>query len=327
MILGKFLPPHRGHQFLVDFAQHYVRDLTVLVCSLAREPIPGELRYRWMREMFPQDNVRIVHVTEDLPQEPSEHPDFWRIWRRVVTDNVTEPIDYVFASEEYGWRLAEVLSAEFVPVDLARELVPVSGTMIRGDPMRHWGMLPECVRPYFVNRVALVGPESTGKSTLAADLAAHFQTAYVWEYARPLLDHKRGRCDPKDIERIALGQLATEDAMCRQANRVLFCDTNVLLTTIWSEVLFGACPQWVTDAARSRRYDLTLLLDVDVPWVDDEQRYFPDQARRVAFFERCRRTLEAQGSPYILIRGGWRERFEQAAQAVERIISAGGAGV
>src|SRR5688572_19641714 len=80
---------------------------------------------------------------------------------------------------------------------------------------------------------------STGKSTLAKDLAAHFRTAHAFEYARPLLDGKGGRCDREDIPRIARGQVATEEALARQADRVLICDTDVLTTTIWSDVLFG----------------------------------------------------------------------------------------
>ena len=79
MVLGKFHPPTLGHRYLVDFARHYVRDLTVVVGTLRREEIPGELRFRWMREMFP--DVRVVHLTDENPQYPAEHPDFWDIWR------------------------------------------------------------------------------------------------------------------------------------------------------------------------------------------------------------------------------------------------------
>lgn len=74
MILGKFMPPHRGHQYLIDFARRYCDRLYVLVCTLEREPIDGSLRYHWMQELFPQPNVQLVHVTEDLPQEPDDHP-------------------------------------------------------------------------------------------------------------------------------------------------------------------------------------------------------------------------------------------------------------
>jgi NadR type nicotinamide-nucleotide adenylyltransferase len=318
MILGKFLPPHRGHQFLVEFARQYVERLHVLVCSLERDPIPGELRYRWMRQMFP--DVRVVHVTDENPQEPQEHPEFWSIWRETVQRAVGEPLDYVFASEPYGWKLAEVLGAAFVPVDLARELVPVSGTAIRNDPMRYWEFLPEPVRPFFLKRICVFGPELTGKSTLARDLAKHFHTLYVWEYARPLLDPHGGKCYPEDIPRIVRGQLAAEEALALQANRVVFCDTDALTTVIWSDSLFGHVPAWVREVADSRTYDLYLLLDVDVPWVADGQRFFEAPEKRQVFFERCRQELEARGRRYVILRGSWPERFAAACRAVKQLL-------
>lgn len=317
LVLGKFLPPHRGHQVLVDFGRASCERLTVLVCSRAEDPIPGALRHAWMREMFPDADV--VHITEVLPQEPKDHPDFWAIWRRVCLEAAGGPVDVVFASEPYGHRLAAELGATFAPVDLARAQVPVSGTAVRADPMGQWAQIPEVVRPYFVRRVCLFGPESTGKSTLARDLARHYGTVFVAEYARGLLDPKQGVCEPADIPAIALGQRAAEDALARHADRLLFCDTDALTTTIWSEVLFGGCPDWIRQEARERRYDLTLLLDVDVPWVDDAQRYLPHARRE--FFERCRAALEAHARPFRVVRGGWAERWEQATRAVDALLA------
>jgi NadR type nicotinamide-nucleotide adenylyltransferase len=316
LILGKFMPPHAGHQFLVQFAQNFVDRLTVLVCSLDREPIPGALRFAWMQELFP--TARVVHVTDDLPQGPSEHPRFWELWRETVMRAAKQPIDFIFASEDYGYRLAAEVGATFIPVDLSRQLVPASGTAVRNQPLTNWEYIPECVRPYFVKRVCLFGPESTGKSALARDLAVHFNTVYATEFARGLLDHKDGVCEPTDIPLIARGQAATEDALARRANKVLFCDTDLLLTTIWSDVFFGGCPEWVRQAADRRRYDLYLLLDVDVPWVDDHQRNLPH--RRKEFFGRCRDALDSSRRPYLIVRGTWAQRFAQACCAVEQLL-------
>jgi len=316
MILGKFQPPHAGHQYLVNFARHFVQRLTVLVCSIRREPIPGELRFSWMCELFP--DVRVLHVSDELPQEPREHPQFWEIWRAKIQHLVGEPIDYVFASEPYGQRLAAELQATFIPVDIGRELTPVSGTDIRQRPWAHWQFLPECVRPYFMKRVCLFGPESTGKSTLARDLAARFDTAYVSEYARGWLDPRQGVCAREDIPIIARGQLAAEEALARRANRLLVCDTDLLTTMIWSEELFGDCPAWIRAEAERRQYDLYLLMDIDVPWVDDHQRYLSH--RRQAFFDHCRQSLEVRHRPYVIIRGNWQERFAQACRAVQQLL-------
>lgn len=315
MLLGKFLPPHQGHRYLVDFARHYVDDLTVLVCTLPDEPIPGEARFGWMREMFPGCDVR--HVTDVVPQEPSEHPDFWAIWRRLIRRHLPTGPDFVFASEDYGFRLAAELGAEYVPVDHGRDLVPVSGTAIRQAPMSYWEFIPDEVRPYFVRRVCVFGPECTGKTTLARALAAHYDTVWVSEYARGLIDLQDGRVDYRDIIRIARGQAASEDALARQANRVLFSDTDLVTTTIWSEVLFGECPTAVTEMANARDYDLYLVCDVDLPWEEDAQRHFPDPDDRRAFFRRCIDEMETRGRRYQVVSGDRQARLEAAVEAVD----------
>lgn len=318
MLLGKFLPPHLGHVYLAQLARQYVRSLSIVVCSLEREPIPGVLRHRWMRELFP--DAHVLHLTDELPQEPSEHPDFWRLWRESLTRILPERPDFVFASEHYGAPLAEVLGARFIPVDVGRAAVPVSGTAIRTDPMKHWAFLPVPVRPYFVRRVCVFGPESTGKTTLARALAEALGTAWVPEYARVHLEAQGGRIEEADIERIARGQVASEEALARQAQRVLVCDTDLLSTTLWSDALFGSCPEWIRAEAERRLCDLYLLNDVDVPFVADPVRYLP-QGRR-AFFERCREALESRGLPYVVLSGSWDERRQRAIEAVRRLIAA-----
>lgn len=318
LVLGKFLPPHLGHVYLVEFAQNYVEDLTVVVGTLKREPIPGMLRFEWMKELFPRS--RVVHLDEDLPQDPSEHPEFWRIWRDALMGVLPGRPDFVFASEAYGVKLGEVLGSTFVPVDQARIAVPVSGTKIRQDPMKHWEYLPRCVRPYFARRVCVFGPESTGKTTLARDLAARFSTVWVPEYARTLLEAQSGRIAKEDIERIARGQRASEDALARDANRLVIGDTDLLETTIWSEVLFGSCPAWIVEEAGRRAADLYLLTDVDVPWVKDEVRYLPDE--RKSFFDRCRRELESRNLRTAVVSGPWEQRLATAVAAVEDLLRA-----
>lgn len=319
MVLGKFLPPHSGHVYLVEFARRWVDRLTVVVGTLEREPIPGAQRFAWMQEMFP--GAHVVHLQDENPQDPSEHPDFWNIWRtslqRVLPDSA--PLTHVFASEPYGERLAAELGARFIPVDLSRTARPVSGTAVREDPWRNWSFLPPVVRPYFLRRVCIFGPESTGKSTLTAALARHYGTVAVPEYARTLLEWRQGELLEEDIEAIARGQRASEDALARQARHLLFCDTDLLSTRIWSEVMFDRSPAWIAQEARRRHYDLTLLLDVDVPWVGDTVRYLPEQRR--SFFERCEAALRAHDRPYVVVRGSWEERWRTATAAVDDLCA------
>lgn len=319
MLLGKFLPPHLGHVYLAEFAHHYVDHLTIVVCSLKREPIPGELRFRWMRELFPFDNV--VHLTDELPQEPAEHPDFWRLWREALQRVLPGRPDCVFASEDYGAPLAETLGGTFIPVDKARMVTPCSGTAVRTDPLANWDFIPRCVRPYFVKRVCVFGPESTGKSTLARRLADHFKTVMVPEYARTFIEMQQGKVAAADMLTIARGQIASEEALARNARGLLICDTDARATCIWSSVLFNNCPTPLRELADSRKYDLYLLLDVDVPWVGDIVRYLPENRRD--FFDRCETELRRSGQPYAIIRGDWEQRFDQARRAIEERIYSG----
>lgn len=314
MILGKFMPPHLGHIYLAEFAANYVDKLIIVVGSLKSEPIPGELRYQWMRDLFP--NARVIHLTDENPQYPEEHPDFWQIWKKSLQRILPTIPNYVFASEEYGNPLAEILGAKFIPVNIDRDIIPVSGTAVREDPFKNWDYLPRCVRPYFTKRICIFGPESTGKSTLSQNLAQHFSTIAVPEYARTHIEFHKGDIGLDDIPLIARGQRASEDALARNANRLLFCDTDLLTTTIWSDWLFGTCPDWLKTEADAKNYDLYLLTDVDVPWIKDSVRYLPNE--RKSFLERCEKELQIRGRPYVLLSGSWEKRLSVAIQAVEQ---------
>jgi len=311
------MPPHTGHAYLVEVARRLCDDLTIVVGTLAREPIPGELRAAWMRAIFP--DLRVVHLTDENPQDPSEHADFWDIWRASLLRVLPRPPDIVFTSDPYGARLAEVLGARWIPVDPGRTARPICASEIRADPFGHWDFLPPPVRPYYLRRVSVFGPESTGKTSLAAQLAERYQTVWVPEYARTHLEaHRITAPSPADLAIIAGGQVACEDALALEARRLLITDTDPLLTCVWSEVLFGAVPPALAGVAAGRRYDLTLLLEVDLPWIADPVRYLPGERR--GFFERCAAALDAAGRRTVVIRGDGAARLAAAAHAIEEVI-------
>ena len=326
LVFGKFLPLHEGHVYLMNFAQQSCHRLTILVCTLPNEPIPGEVRFQWVKKMFPDANV--VHHNVVIPQYSNEHPDFWNIWKRSIEKFCPgEEFDALFGSEDYGWKMADVMGIEYIPVDRDRALVPISGTEIRKNPLKHWQYLPVEVRPYFVKRVAIVGPESTGKSTLTKALAKHFETSYAHEYARSLLDdyakhteYEDGEVRLEDISTIARGQIATEDALARRARKVLFCDTELTTTTFWSDFYFKTCPAWVKQEAARRTYDLYLLLDVDVPWKKDPLRPMSDLKKRRQFLAWWEEKLTLEHRPFVKIAGSWDQRFELARNSVETIL-------
>ncbi|MDD9900250.1 MAG: amino acid adenylation domain-containing protein [Alphaproteobacteria bacterium] len=167
-------------------------------------------------------------------------------------------------------------------------------------------------------KICIFGPESTGKSTLAEKLAVHYKTAFVPEYAREVIFANDGDISLADIPNIAQGQIRNEKEALRHAHNVLFCDTDLITTTIWSDWLFKDCPQWIRDAAEAQSYDLYLLMDVDAPWVDDTHRFLPDE--RASFLAKCRDELERHDTKYTLISGNWEEKFEKAVHMVNATL-------
>ena len=324
--LGKFMPLHAGHVHMLRVAEQMSEKLTIMVCSLPTEPIPGLARVEWVRQLFPKANV--VHLAEVIPQEPSEHPQFWDIWRETIRRLVEKPIDGVFASETYGWRLASELEAKFFPVDRARQMIPVSGTAIRENPYQNWQYLPEPVKPYFVKRVAIVGPESVGKSTLAEKLGKHFNTIWVEEYARQLFDEMveekvraPGDFWYEDLETVARGQQAIEHSLAHQANKVLITDTDVLTTMTWADYLYGKHEPWFEEVAKKQSYDLTLLLRPEgTQHIQDGGRVMVEQDTRVRFADALERNLKRFKRPYLVLDESQDTRFKTAINAIESLF-------
>ena len=167
-------------------------------------------------------------------------------------------------------------------------------------------------------RVALTGPESTGKTTLSRLLAAHYHTAWAPEYAREYLEARTPRYTLADLEAIAHGQLAAEEAAAARAHRVVFCDTDLLVIKIWSEHAFGHCPEWILRRIEKQRYDLVLLLDVDLAWEPDPLREHP--THRQHFYDLYHAELSSQVSNFAEISGPPARRFEQACYLVDELL-------
>ena len=321
-VLGKFMPPHKGHVFLCEFARQYCEHLTILVGSMPDEPIPGRLRFEWMKKLFP--DCTVVWCDEVLQQEPTGPDDqaFWDTWRRVVTDygynGVAGRIDVVFASEDYGHRLADELGARFVPCDMVRQTVPTSGTKVRFNPQAEWDYLPDIVKPHFVKRATVFGPESTGKSTLAEQLGKRFRTVVVPEYGRTYTEVFGADVDGVDLQLIVAGHLASVTAAKAMANRIVIEDTDPVMTGVWSDMLVGERDPWF--ATYDDYPNLYLLCDVDIPWVNDGTRYFENDADRRRFFETCENELKARGVPYVVIRGDHQQRLDTATRAIEALL-------
>ena len=166
--------------------------------------------------------------------------------------------------------------------------------------------------------VVVTGSESTGKTTLAADLARHFGGVFVPEFVRQYADQKMATTgaplDASDVEPIAHGQIALHDGVIASARGLVVLDTDLVSTVVYARHYYGGCPAWIEQAAWERRGELYLLCDIDVPWVAGPHRDRPHLREHMhALFAAALATL---GAPVVPIRGSWAERFGTAVRAV-----------
>lgn len=175
VIIGRFNPPHRGHAFLIDVAMRCSRSVTLFLCSLPAERIPGELRIDWLQKMFPA--LTVVHITTADGEAAQGNPQAVEIWTCAIRNHLTRSVDVLFASEHYGAELADRLGASFFPVDTKRALVSVSGEVVRKDPFRYWQYIPEVAKGYFVLPIIIDAPILSQELDYAKVIADHLQGA------------------------------------------------------------------------------------------------------------------------------------------------------
>jgi NadR type nicotinamide-nucleotide adenylyltransferase len=166
-----------------------------------------------------------------------------------------------------------------------------------------------------VPTVCLFGPESTGKTTLARELAARFGTFFVPEYGRFYCEAFGHECDVEDLRAILRGQRALEEAGRRKAGRLLILDTDGVMTSLWADKLLDSRPGDLEAAGDGA--DLYLLAQVDVPFEQDQIRYYPGQAEREEFFAQCQAELERRNLRYVVVSGDHEKRLETALAAIE----------
>lgn len=171
-----------------------------------------------------------------------------------------------------------------------------------------------------MKKVVVIGPESTGKSTLSAMLAKHYDTVWVPEFARGYLDSLQCTYEKNDLLKIAEGQVTSEAAMSLCANRMLICDTDLYVIKVWSEAKYGDCDPAILDMIAKREYDMYLLTYIDIPWEHDPQREHPDPEERAYFYNVYRDIVIQSGLPWADIRGGYEERLQRAVQAIDTLL-------
>lgn len=321
LVLGKFYPPHKGHLYLIDSTIKESTITNVMVCSIKSETIDGELRYEWLKEIY-KDNlsVNIIHCDEELPQYPHHAPDtFWEQWYEAVYVRIKE-LDAVFTSEEYGDEFSKVLGVTHVMVDLPRKIVPVSGTKIRSLPTLYWDYIPDVVKPYFTQKILIMGAESTGKSTLVKRLAEHYNCEYVEEYGRTYTENMTDlyKMSKSDFETIATTHLENILKPKNKVGKYLFIDTDALTTKKFGLEYMGDDfnSEIIENIINETKYDeIFILNDDDVPYINDGLR-LPKEKRK-EFTEYYRNELSIKRIQYHIINGSFDKKFDNIVEYID----------
>ena len=313
VVIGKFLPPHKGHGFLIETALSRCERVVVIVCRKPSDPVPGALRKAWLREIHPDAEVMMI---EDRYDENDS-----KVWAENTIRWLGKAPDVVFTSEAYGDAYASFLGSRHVLVDQARLAVPCSGTAVRSDP---WGMrefLDPVVRAWFVKRVVVLGAESTGTTTLARDLAESIGEPWVAEYGREYSAKKQAAGDSRwksdEFLLIANEQTKREDEAAKSARKLLVCDTNAFATVLWHRRYMGKMPENAEDFLVGCRADFYILTGDEIPFVQDGTR--DGEAIRHEMHEWFSDALREQEVPWIGVEGTREERLDSALHAIRSL--------
>ncbi len=320
LIIGKFMPPHKGHEFLFRFGKHNCQELTIVIDCLKNQTISPEIRKKWIDEMGMQVNV--VALKEFMPQHPNETKDFWSIWTNTLK-NIVPNVDVLIASEDYGYELSKNLNCHFILLDVSRNIIPISATQIRENPLKNWNYIVESARGYFMKKICLIGPESTGKSTLGKKIAQQLNTIYIPEYAESLIKKQNGNFYEKNIEEVALTQIQIEKSLERMVHKYMICDSDIITTMVWAETLFHSVPKLLSEIAKKQKYDITFLFYPDTPWVDDIHRKVTssnEQEFRMNMFHKMEQKLKEYQRPYEIITGSYQQKEDKIIQKIEQIF-------
>lgn len=177
-----------------------------------------------------------------------------------------------------------------------------------------------------IKKIVIIGPESTGKSTLCQQLAQHYQTLWCPEFAREYLVQNGTNYTYDDLLTIAKGQLKLEEnyelnhSKLKIQNSKLFIDTDMYVMKVWCEYVFGKCHQYILDEIVTRKYDAYLLCNIDLPWVADELREYPNEQPRKELFNIYKDILVNQSTPWALISGTNEERLQAAINVVNELV-------
>jgi len=316
LVIGKFYPFHKGHEYLIQTALDNCQKVTVIVCQTERYKIPVKIRATWIKNTFPGVKVKIYHHSATLD---SNSLDISETWAKITVKFLGFVPECVFSSEEYGEPYAKFMGCHHHLVDLSRIHVPISATKIREDLDKNWNYLSSEAKGYFAKRIVVIGAESTGTTTLSHDLANHLNTSWVPEYGRTYYEGKMtsitlNNWETNEFVHIAQIQNQIENALAKQANKVLICDTNSFATEIWHDRYVGFMSKEIKNISKKTKADLYVVTNTDIPFVQDGTR--DGEGIRQKMHEKFLEELIRRKQKFIVVSGTREKRLKDTLEVV-----------
>ena len=317
LVIGKFMPLHKGHIALIQLAAQQCDEVILFISCKADDPIPGSLRFEWIKEEFARElKIKPEISHDDFDEERLSWDERIVKWAGFLRKRFPA-IDCIFSSAEYGSRLAKEMGTQSVSFDISRKLFSVSGALIREKPFKYWDFICSAARPWFVKKICFYGPESTGKSTLARRMAEIYMTEFVPEVSREFISSNEFTVD--DILRIGRAQTARALEKTKTANKLLFCDTDLITTQIYCRHYLNVVPPELVELEKKVVYDQYFLFEIDIPWVADGLRDLGERRREM--YDVFKQELIKRGIVYTEVNGNFDERSRTIQNEVNQLLA------
>ena len=320
-VFGKFLPFHKGHQAMINFALSKCDFLTVLVCCSDKEKIPDTYRKTWIEKAFENEKkieVRTFNYLEsELPNTSETSESVSKIWADIFKKQLPD-YSLLITSEEYGNFVAAFMKIQHIAFDIPRNRYPVSASAIRNDMFSNWNFLPNGVKHHFAIKVVILGTESTGKTTLTERLSKHFNCSKVLEAGREIIANSNNfKFD--DLHIVATEHAKRINKSVLADSPLVVIDTDIHITKSYSQFIFKKELETSADIYNSNRANIYLYLNNDVNYLQDGTRL--SETDRNLLDLSHRQVLTEHNIDIIEICGNWDERFEKAVEQINKLIA------
>ena len=319
-VFGKFLPFHKGHEAMIHFALTKCDFLSVLICCDYEENIAGEVRKNWIETTFTgvkSINIEVFHYdSQRLPNTSHTSSSVSQLWSVEFKKHLPD-YNLLITSEPYGELVANFMGIHHIPFDLNRKRYPISASIIRNDLFSNWHYLPIAVRTHFTIKVAILGTESTGKTTLTKQLAKHFNSSFVLEAGRELIPCSNDFTF-KDLQLVSIEHAKQIDNAIMGSSPLIIIDTDIHITKSYARFTFNRELAVAEHIYKINKADLYLYLNNDAPYYQDGTRL--SESDRDLLDQYHRKVLADHQIKFVEISGDWKNRFELAVSEVSKLI-------